>query len=167
MTMDGETSGVDIALALGGNLGRTEEVFASCVDRLAAKGLGAIRMASCYRTAPADCVPGTPDFLNSALTGRWNGSPEALLALCQETERAFGRPARHSSHESRPLDLDILLFGTQMVDLPNLVIPHPRMLLRRFVMEPLHEVAPNWPVPPTMTTVAAIWKKRFAAGGSQ
>ena len=99
------------------------------------------------------CVPGTPDFADQALTGVWSGTSEELLALCQKLERAAGRPKKHSSRESRTLDCDIILFGDAVSDAPELTLPHPRAKRRRFVLEPLAEIAPEWLFPDSGTTV--------------
>ncbi len=145
-----------VAIALGGNQGEVLRNFREAAALLGANGLRSVRLAEPIRTAPVDCVPGTPDFWNAALIGEWDGTPEELLALTQSIERRLGRPAAHSSRESRPIDLDILLFDEAVVSLPNLVIPHPRLRLRRFVLEPLAEIAPDWLVPPDRTAVAAL-----------
>ena len=73
--------------------------------------------------------------------------PLVLLRELQELERAAGRPAIRAHWAPRPLDLDLLLYGRRRVDLPGLQIPHPRMHERRFVLEPLAELAPGIPHP--------------------
>lgn len=100
-----------------------------------------------------DCVPGTPDFSDQALIGIWPGSAPELLALCQRLEREAGRPAAHSSCEARTLDCDIIIFGDSVSAEPELTLPHPRAKLRRFVLEPLAEIAPEWRFPDSGTTV--------------
>lgn len=142
-----------VAIGLGGNIGDVPRRFEEACARLQ-EFLDQLTMAPLFITKPVDCVPGTPDFCNSAVTGLFDGTPLELLEKCQELERAFGRPAAHSSRESRTLDLDILLFGEQVVNLPNLVIPHPRLLVRRFALEPLAAIAGDWRIPPEMKTVA-------------
>ena len=145
-----------IALGLGGNLGDPAAYFERAVALLAVGGLRDIRQAPLFITAPVDCEPGTPDFVNSALTASWGGSPEELLRLCQDIERRLGRPAEHSRRESRVIDLDLLLFDTLCLASPDLIIPHPRLRLRRFVLEPLARIAPDWPVPPGDQTVRQL-----------
>lgn len=142
-----------VAIALGGNLGDTQAAFAEAIRRLAAGGVSDIRQASVITTAPVDCVPGTPDFCNSALTGRWHGSPLALLQLTQSIEQALGRPAQHSQHESRTIDLDILLIGDLVLNHPRLTVPHPRLHQRTFALAPLAEIAPDWRLPTLNCTV--------------
>ena len=142
-----------VAIGLGGNIGDVPRRFEEACARLQ-MFLEQLTMAPLFYTKPVDCVPGTPDFCNSAVTGLFDGTPLELLAICQKLEREFGRPAEHSSRESRTLDLDILLFGEAVVALPNLVVPHPRLLQRRFALEPLAAIAGDWLIPPKMQTVA-------------
>ncbi len=155
-TPSSSSSSHRVAIALGGNLGDTVACFERAVTLLAVGGVRNIRQAPLFITTPVDCKPGTPDFVNSALTASWNDSPEELLRLCQAIEQRLGRPAKHSSRESRIIDLDILLFDFLSLVSPNLIIPHPRLRLRRFVLEPLTQIAPDWPVPPDGQTVQQL-----------
>ena len=142
------------ALLLGGDLGETEKFFAAALAGLLAGGADRLHRSRLYRTAPVDCVPGTPDFLNCAVTGAFPGTPRELLAVTQRLEIEAGRPARHSSREARVLDIDIILFGSEVLHTPELTIPHPRARQRRFVLEPLAEIAPSLRFPDTGETVA-------------
>ena len=101
-------------------------------------------------------MPNTPDFLDRAVTGTWNGTADKLLELTQNIEIASGRPKVHSSRESRVLDIDLILFGDETVNTPHLTIPHPRALQRRFVLEPLAEIAPDWQFPGKLTVAEAL-----------
>ena len=132
-----------VFLMLGGNLGNSAEIFQEACNKLSANGLNDLRMSDIFHSAAEDCVPGTPDFCDAALSGDWGGTPAELLRLTQRLEREAGRPANHSSRESRTLDIDIILFGGEVIDTPELTIPHPRAAMRRFVMEPLCQLAPN------------------------
>ena len=147
-----------IALALGSNLGNASETFSQACALLRAAGLEIIQVADIITTAPVDCPPGTPDFANSALTAGFEGTPEALLQITQSIEQQLGRPADHGFHEARTLDLDIILFGNEIVSLPRLIIPHPRAQERRFVLEPLAQIAPEWVFPDSLLTVEAALK---------
>ena len=142
-----------VAIGVGGNIGDSRRIFAEALKMLAEGGVGDLKMASFIVTKPVDCVPGTPDFMNTAVTGDWCGTPLELLALTQSIERAMGRPVAHSSHESRTLDLDILLMDGLTVDEPTLTIPHPRMCERRFVLKPLAELESDWLIPGVGKTV--------------
>jgi len=98
-------------------------------------------------------APGSP-YLNGACVIETPRSPRELLALCLEIERSRGRD-RHAEGRwgARTLDMDLLLFGAQVIHEPGLDIPHPRMLERRFVLEPLAEIAGDWLVPGTAKSV--------------
>ncbi len=147
---------IRIALSLGGNLGDVASAFDSAIIALAEEGLCDIRRSSIYKTAPVDCAPGTPDFLNMAIAGDWYGTPEELFELCKELEVRAGRPAKHARNASRTLDLDIILFGDLILDMPHLKIPHIELKNRLFVLEPLTEIAPNWKYPGTDTTLKML-----------
>lgn len=128
-----------VAIALGGNIGDVPAAFDKAIALLEASGLTGIVRGCTIVSHAVDCVPGTPDFHNSAILGLWEGTPEQLLDLTQDIERKMGRPAQHSSRESRTLDLDILLFDDLEIKTPRLTIPHPRMKQRQFVMVPLKD----------------------------
>jgi len=145
-----------VALALGGNIGDTPEYFKKAMTELEQSGFEISAVASFHITKPVGCFDGTPDFLNGALVGEWSGSAFALLDLTQQIEHNAGRPAEHDSRASRVLDIDILLFGDAIVNSPRLIIPHPRMHMRRFVLEPLAEIASNWLLPGKNQTVRDI-----------
>ena len=131
------------AIMLGGNLGNSAEIFREAVKKLAAAGCGELKMSRIYRSAPVDCVPGTPDFSDAALTGIWPGNALELLRLCRKLEQEAGRPADHSSRESRTLDLDLILFGERILHTDSLILPHPLAHTRLFVLLPLTEIAPD------------------------
>lgn len=143
-----------VAIGVGGNIGETPKIFSEAVIWLQAGGFSNVRMAPVIVTKPMDCVPGTPDFFNSVIVGDWSGSPQELLALTQSIEHVLGRPAVHSSRESRTLDLDLLLIDDMEIQTQTLVIPHPRLRLRRFALEPLAALEPDWKIPPGNRTVA-------------
>lgn len=147
-----------IAIMLGGNLPDTLEKMDFAVERLQNSGFIIDKISKIFHSEAVDCIPGTPDFLDRAVTGYWNNSAEELLNLCQKIEVAAGRPAIHSSRESRVLDIDIILFGDEIINLPHLTIPHPRALQRQFVLEPLAEIAPSWQFPNRLTVAEALKK---------
>ena len=128
-----------VAIALGGNIGDVPASFDKAIALLEDGGLTGIVRGRTLVSEPVDCVPGTPGFHNSAIVGFWEGTPEQLLDLTQSIERQMGRPAQHSSRESRTIDLDILLFDDLQISTPRLTIPHPRMKQRPFVMVPLED----------------------------
>lgn len=103
-----------------------------------------VAVSSLYETEPvADAgAPGEGWFLNGVVQLETDVKPESLLAVCREIERSLGRDTEHRSGP-RTLDLDILLYGDQVFEGPGLTVPHPRLHLRRFVLEPLSELAPT------------------------
>ncbi|HKV07022.1 MAG TPA: 2-amino-4-hydroxy-6-hydroxymethyldihydropteridine diphosphokinase [Thermoanaerobaculia bacterium] len=144
---------VPVALALGGNLGLVEETLRQALRQLG-DSLGPLRVASLYRTVPLSPVP-QPDFLNTAALAYTSLPPEAVLALAKALERAAGR-RRGARFGPRPLDVDLLLYGSRTSSAPELTLPHPRLAERRFVLAPLAEIAPELAVPPDGTTVAEL-----------
>jgi 2-amino-4-hydroxy-6-hydroxymethyldihydropteridine diphosphokinase len=128
-------------VALGANLDDPVTQVHAAFDAL--RGLPAsrlLRTSSLYRTAPVG-VHGQPDFINAVAQLETGLDAEALLDALLTIEASFGR--RRDFHLApRTLDLDLLLFDDAVIDTPRLVLPHPRMHLRAFVMAPLAEIAP-------------------------
>ena len=86
-----------------------------------------------------------------------------LLEITQSIEQTLGRPVDPGFHLPRPLDIDIIIFGNEVADLPRLTLPHPRAHERLFVLEPLNEIAPDWVFPDSGRTVSELYfslKKR-------
>lgn len=100
--------------------------------------------------------PRQPDFLNAVATGRTALSPLDLLRLLRRLEAGAGRLPSAEANGPRPLDLDLLLYGDSRIDLPQLVVPHPRLAERRFVLAPLADLIPDFVVPGTGRTVASL-----------
>ena len=105
-----------------------------------------------------DCPPGSPDFLNAvvALTPRKDETPESLLTKLEQLERDFGRRPKEVLNEPRPLDLDLIAFGQERRVTEQLSLPHPRAHLRRFVLQPLSEIAPDFILPGQTETVGEL-----------
>ena len=152
-----------VALALGSNSGDAGTIFDRACDLLQQNGFSVEKRAPVIKTAPVDCPEGTPDFSNSALTGYWIGSAEELLKLTQSIEETLGRPADHIYHDVRTCDIDIIIFGDQITDTPELTIPHPRAQERDFVLQPLSQIAPEWIFPDSRITVGSAREKLLAA----
>ena len=130
-----------------------EAAFANAIDELAKAGLEEIKRSSIGRYSAVDCHPGTPDFLNMAVTGLWSGSVERLRAVCADLEERAGRPLEHDPAASRTLDIDIIVFGSEPIQNSGLTIPHPKALERLFVLEPLAEIARDLTFPGTFIKV--------------
>ena len=149
-------------VALGANLAdpvaQIHAAFAA-LDDLPCSHL--LRHSSLYRTAPIGVV-GQPDFINAVAALETGLTPHALLAALLALEARFGR-RRERPLAPRTLDLDLLLFDDQIIDSPTLQLPHPRMHLRAFVLEPLVEIAPDCRIP--ARGQAAAWKAAVSRQG--
>ena len=129
-----------VYLSLGSNLGEREHHLQAAIERL--RDLGEVTaVSSVYETEPVD-LAAQPWFLNCAVQLETELMPKQLLARLQEIERDMGR-RRTQKKGPRTLDIDILLFGHSVIDTPALVVPHPALHERRFVLEPLAEIAPE------------------------
>jgi dihydropteroate synthase len=134
-----------IAIGLGANLGDARATLAWALQQLQAHPRVTLQqVSSLYRTRPVDAEG--PDYLNAVALLHTSLEPEALLKLLQALEQQAGRE-RPYRNAPRTLDLDLLLYGQRVLNSPTLTLPHPRMHLRRFVLEPLAEVAPHLQVP--------------------
>jgi 2-amino-4-hydroxy-6-hydroxymethyldihydropteridine diphosphokinase len=143
-----------VAIALGSNLGDRTAHLDYAVARL--RGiLSALRTSRYYETAPVGAPDPQSNFLNAAATGTYAGTPRALLDALRTIEAERGRE-RPFPNAARTLDLDLVLFGNRVVEEPGLVVPHPRFRERRFVLEPLVEIAPDLVDPVTGHTVAEL-----------
>jgi len=143
-------------ISLGSNLGDREATLKGAIAALGdAPGVIVRRVSSFHETAPVGGPPGQGMFLNAAAVLETTLDPLGLLKILQEIEARFGRE-RTVHWGERTLDLDLLLFGDQIIDTPELSVPHPRFSTRRFVLEPLAEVAPTAIDPVTKRTIAEI-----------
>ena len=128
-------------LALGSNLGDREHNLKQAIETLARPALELIRASSIYETAPM-LLEDQPWFLNQVLEIKTSLFPRQLLHATQDVEHQLGRK-RTVANGPRVIDVDILLYGKVIMDSTELTIPHPRMTERRFVLEPLAELAPR------------------------
>jgi 2-amino-4-hydroxy-6-hydroxymethyldihydropteridine diphosphokinase len=140
-----------VYLALGSNIGDRRANLTGALERLAAADLRIVRASAIYETEPRD-LPSQPWFLNQVAEAETSLFPRQLLARTQKIERDLGRK-RTQPKGPRVIDIDILLFGEVVIHTPGLEVPHPRMLERRFVLEPLSELAPELRHPLTRRTV--------------
>jgi len=128
-------------LSLGSNMGDRLAALQAAVDKLQSPDVSISRISSVYETAPVD-LKEQPDFLNIIVEAETSLFPRQLLHRIQNIERELGRK-RTIPKGPRVIDIDIVLYGSFVVDMPQLQIPHPRMQDRRFVLEPLTELAPE------------------------
>jgi 2-amino-4-hydroxy-6-hydroxymethyldihydropteridine diphosphokinase len=144
----------NIFLSLGSNIGEREARLAEAIERLEAAGVHVLRKSSVYETEPQD-LRDQPWFLNLVLEVETRLSPIQLLTRIQEIEKSMGR--KHDVPKGpRNIDIDILLFQAALVETEDLQIPHPRMAQRRFVLEPLAELAPDLPHPRSGRTISEL-----------
>jgi 2-amino-4-hydroxy-6-hydroxymethyldihydropteridine diphosphokinase len=151
------------AIALGSNQGDRAGNLRRALELLSGSGTTAIlRVSPFLQTAP---VP-TPNakgplggpYLNAACVVDTTLDPRSLLDLLLSIERSLGRtrdPANRSA--PRTIDLDLLLYADRIIDEPGLIVPHPRMHLRRFVLDPLAHVAPSWTIPTLDRSVSDLF----------
>ncbi|HNV04304.1 MAG TPA: 2-amino-4-hydroxy-6-hydroxymethyldihydropteridine diphosphokinase [Vicinamibacterales bacterium] len=150
---------VHAAVALGSNLGDRLAALDGA-SRALARLLDGVVISRFIETA-AEGVGEQPPFLNGAAVGLWGGGARALLEALLAIERDAGRERPYSG-APRILDLDLILFGSAVIDEPGLAVPHPRFRERGFVLGPLSEIAPNLVDPVTGATVAALHRAWLA-----
>lgn len=149
-----------IFIAFGSNLGNRQDLCdrAVALMRLLPHSTFSA-VSSYYETEPVDMEPGQdhPWFYNGVVRLETRLPPERVLTLCQETEQGLGRD-RVARNGSRTMDLDVLFYGQQVINSKNppLVIPHPRLHQRRFVLAPMAELAPDWVHPQYARTMQAL-----------
>jgi|SRR5579862_2186588 len=145
-------------VALGSNLGDSRRIILEAMVRLQNFSDRPILKSSLWQTLPVDCPPGSPMFVNAVigLAARTGETPESLLQKLRLLEKEFGRQTKETLNEPRPLDLDLIAFGLETRDTPELVLPHPRAHRRRFVLQPLSEIAPDLVLPGQSKTIAQL-----------
>ena len=147
---------VIVHIATGSNLGTRIDHLDQADAELGRLGR-VLRVSPTYETAAVGMAHGTPDFLNRVveveLDPAWADNPEGTMQVLLDIEREMGRTRVAGAVQSRPIDLDIVLWGVRILDLPGLLVPHPRMLGRRFVLRPLADLVPDAPVPGTDRSV--------------
>lgn len=143
---------IDVYIGLGSNLGERENNIRAALKKLSlTKGIKVSRVSAFIETVPVGLPPGEPDFINAAALLRTTLAPQELLDICRKIETNLGRTRRNNAvdgpllpeFESRVIDIDILLFGDEIISEMELDIPHLRMHERKFVLEPLAEIAPD------------------------
>jgi septum formation protein len=143
------TGGKLAIIALGSNVGDSRQNILRAIEQLETLSDQRLLKSSLRQTAPVDCPPGSPPFINAvvAFVPRKGETPESLLARLQRIEKEFGRKPKKVLNEPRPLDLDLIAFQDQTRSTKTLTLPHPRAHQRRFVLEPLSEIAPDLVLP--------------------
>lgn len=132
-------------LGLGGNLGHPMALFDEVIEYFRQHpSVAGAKESPRYESAPVDATG--PNYVNSVLEIQWQGNAEQLLVACLGLEAQLGR-VRTTRNAPRPIDVDVLLVGKQTVNTNELTVPHPRMHLRRFVLEPLLQLNPAAEIP--------------------
>jgi 2-amino-4-hydroxy-6-hydroxymethyldihydropteridine diphosphokinase len=136
-------------VALGSNLGNSVDIVRSALAQLQLLSDKPLLKSSLWQSTPVDCPPGSPPFINAVagLEPRPAETPAALLGQLRALEEKFGRQPGKIRNEPRLLDLDLIAFGSQTTNSVDLILPHPRAHLRRFVLQPLIEIAPDFILP--------------------
>ena len=143
-------------VALGTNLGNLRENLDEALKRLAAQGLSLTKVSTYIDTDPYG-VTDQPRFLNAVCEVRTELSAQALLKMLLATELEMGR-VRLRHWGERIIDLDLIFYGDDVINEPNLVVPHPDMQNRDFVLRPLAEIAPGKMHPVLRKTIAELWQ---------
>lgn len=174
--IESDTTQVLAAIAIGANLpsqvGDPSATVTHAIASLGALARTTLRRASTLHTTRAVSTVPQPDYVNAAAILSTSLTPRELLDALLGIERAYGRerslshdPSRHrpvdaasiQAWHARPLDLDLILYADRVIDEPGLTIPHPRLHVRRFVLAPLAEIAPDWLVPVHSRTVRDLF----------
>jgi 2-amino-4-hydroxy-6-hydroxymethyldihydropteridine diphosphokinase len=147
-----------VGIALGSNLGDRPANLQAARNRLreiATPGELFLE-ASTYQTEPHLCPPGSPYFHNSVVEIAFDGDPFVLLELTQAIEQQLGRTTSPQRNAPRIIDVDLLYFGDEIIDTEALVLPHPRIRERRFVLQPLAEIRPHLILPGSPHPVSTL-----------
>ena len=140
---------------LGGNVGDREDYLRRCIDLLHRDAGTVTGMSAVYESEPW----GFDDpvrFLNQAVALMTDHSAQTLLKHTQQIEQILGRTRTHSAYQARTMDIDILLYGNHVINTHELVIPHPRMTERMFVLQPMAELAPDLEHPVLHRTMTCL-----------
>ena len=153
---------ISVLLSFGSNLGERHTTLDSAWRVLGhTENIHAVKLSPFYETEPVGGPAGQPKYLNAAGIIQTTMPPEELLTVLQKIEADFGR-IRAERWGARTLDIDILLYGNQMVELPFLTIPHIEILHRQFVLEPAKDIAADWIHPRTGKTIGEHWQSQIS-----
>ncbi len=146
-------------IALGSNVGDRLALLRDARDRLRKLHHGeaeSFLVSPIYETDPVGCEPGTPAFLNAVIELETRLAPDDLLDATQAIEHDLGRPDRRPKNAPRTIDVDLLYIGAVEIATERLVLPHPRLADRRFVLAPLVDIVPGLRLPGRSVPVSAL-----------
>ncbi len=145
-------------VALGSNLGDPQQIVPGAMSRLESLSDEPLLKSSLWQTSPVDCPPDSHKFINAvvAFAPKDGETAESLLSALQKIEKEFGRTPKKIPNEPRPLDLDLIAFGQETRKSGHLILPHPRVHLRKFVLEPLNEIMPDLVLPGQRRSVSKV-----------
>jgi 2-amino-4-hydroxy-6-hydroxymethyldihydropteridine diphosphokinase len=146
-----------VYLGLGTNLGDKEQNLHQAIDKIQERVGKILSLSAFYNSAPWGYISDNM-FVNAVVCISTTFSPQKVLNITQEIEKELGRKEKSidASYSDRVIDIDILLYDSVILSTDNLTIPHPLMIKRLFVMDPLAEIAPDMVVPGVNKTVMAI-----------
>jgi len=137
----------EVVVALGANLGDPVQQVHLAMDQLGDIAAGTMIRSSLWQSAPEAMNDASGTFINAAVAFDTDMQPGALLAALQAIEIELGRPADHGKNVARRIDLDLLVYGDELINEPGLAVPHPRLAQRLFVLLPLAEIRPEFRLP--------------------
>lgn len=147
----------EVFVALGSNMGNREENIKKALDEISKKN-GVIKKSRFYKTKPQEGVSGEW-FLNGVILIKTKMKPLQLLRFLQSIEKKLGRPNSHKKNTARTIDLDILFYDKTIIKKKSLIIPHPRLAQRDFVLKGLIQINPDFIHPETKKSIKEIWQE--------
>ena len=150
------TEAILVHLGLGSNLGNRQDTLKQACVELESLPLLQFRVSPIYESEPLLKMP-QPKYFNMVVCGLTVLSPQELLKKCQQIEISLGRVHRER-WGCREIDIDILSYGSRIIDNDDLLIPHPEIENRSFVLMPMLELSPEWLHPETGITIKELWK---------
>lgn len=147
-----------VGIALGSNLGDRLAHLQSAIYRLGeiSENPGNLLCAPLYQTEPRFCPPGSPLFLNTVIEMDFAGTALELLEITQSLEIQLGRQRSEERNAPRVIDIDLLYFGDEVFDHQRLILPHPRIAERSFVLQPLADIRPDLVLPGQQKSVSEL-----------
>ena len=145
---------VDAYLSFGANIAPRFEILQCAIEALHLLPDSGVELVSSIYETEAVSPYSQADYLNCVAHIKTELTPEALLTSCREIEFSNGRPVSRNKSAPRTLDVDIIFYGDRIINSGKLIVPHARYADRRFVLEPLAEIAPDYICPDTGTSVA-------------